>query len=160
MTCILLKTSLEVILLLGKTVSYVLLGTSSKVTFFLGVIDSLVEIVCFARNTCVKCTSTEGANTESTDIKAAGTKSACIRDTSTYASGAYIEGACGMDTYIKNICIDSVSTIEYSEMHLQFIRNLKVGGAGLEIQVAIGWLILGLYWFEYMYWGPYVGWYC
>lgn len=120
--CIPLKTSSEVILLSGVTISCLLFGTSSEMTSILGIIVFLVRVAC---------------SVWSTYVKGADTKGACIADT--YVGRAYIEGACTGSTYAKDICIGvasnkgtcigSVCAIEHSEIHSQSFQILEIGSA-------------------------------
>lgn len=97
--------------LLGVIVFYILLGSSSVITFLLKIIVLVFGVVCSTRNTYVKSSSTEG-----TCITSICTRIAFIRD-------IYIGDTCAKNAYIrvafdKGICNRSICAIEYWKISL------------------------------------------
>lgn len=98
------------------------------------------------RDTCIEGTYMRGAYMEDICIKSTYITGPCARgiwigNTCTYAFGTYIRAwvACGTSIYNWNACVDNVSAVKRSEIHLQFFWNLKVWGARLDIQVKVGY---------------------
>ena len=132
-----LTTCSEVTIFLGVT-------NCSKVMFLSGVTIFLAKIACFARNTCIKGAGTEGANTKSTGIGAAYSKSAYIRNALTCASsasacagGACTEGAYIGVTSVKDAYVRDISAIKCLGIHLESscILELKQYSPALETKI-------------------------
>lgn len=86
----------------------------------------------------------------------ADVKNACIKS----ADNACTKGACA-----KVSCTGGaggVSAVKDLGIYLQlsWILKLRQYSTRLATKVRVGWLLLGLYWFLYVYWGLHIGWYC
>lgn len=140
---------------------YALLRISSIVTILLEAINSLAQVVCSAKSTCVKgvgdvdwdilltqLSLLDGKGVKNTNwgvcIEAAGIGSIYIKDTcasktictgEAFYTSAYVKGA-----FVKGACIGSIYTrsagaIEYLVMHLQFFWILEIRDGRLKIWV-------------------------
>lgn len=100
-----IKTSLEVISLLGLTFSCVLLGTFLEISSLLRVIISLVGVLCSTKKIYIQGTGIVDTCITATSIVKACTGGACTG--STYAESAYVTSIFSRATGIRDCCVEN-----------------------------------------------------